>query len=45
MLASLFGVISGVITGMGMGGGTILILLLTIFLKINHEIHVQQLLK
>lgn len=27
----IFGIISGIITGMGMGGGTILILLLTLF--------------
>lgn len=36
----LFGLISGVISGMGMGGGTILILLLSLFL--NLEQHVAQ---
>ena len=33
----LFGVISGVIGGLGMGGGTILIPLLTIFLKMGQK--------
>lgn len=33
----LFGVISGIITAMGMGGGTILILLLTLFAGINQH--------
>lgn len=33
----LFGVISGIVTGMGIGGGTILILLLTIFMSIDQH--------
>lgn len=32
---SLFGVVSGILGGLGMGGGTLLIPLLTIFLNIN----------
>lgn len=34
----LIGIVSGIITGMGMGGGSILILLLTTFLSINQHI-------
>ena len=37
-LLILFGVISGIIGGMGMGGGTLLIPLLTIFLGIKQHI-------
>lgn len=33
----LFGIISGIVTGMGIGGGTILILLLTIFMRIDQH--------
>lgn len=33
-----FGFIAGIITSLGMGGGTILILLLTIFLNINQHV-------
>ncbi len=34
----LFGIISGVIGGMGMGGGTLLIPMLTIFLRTNQHV-------
>lgn len=34
----LFGVISGIVTGMGIGGGTILILLLTVFTNMDQHI-------
>lgn len=34
----LFGVIAGIVTGMGIGGGTILILLLTIFTNMNQHV-------
>lgn len=34
----IFGIIAGTITGMGMGGGTILILLLTLFLGVNQHV-------
>lgn len=40
MLPILFGIISGIVTGLGMGGGTILILLLSLFL--NMEQHIAQ---
>lgn len=40
MLAVIFGTISGIVTGLGMGGGTILILLLSLFM--NLEQHVAQ---
>lgn len=40
MLEILFGLIAGTISGMGMGGGTILILLLSIF--INFDQHIAQ---
>ena len=40
MLAIVFGIISGIVTGLGMGGGTILILLLSLF--INMEQHIAQ---
>ena len=36
----IFGIISGIVTGLGMGGGTILILLLSLFM--NLEQHVAQ---
>ena len=38
MLEILFGMIAGTITGLGMGGGTILILLLTIFFNVEQHI-------
>ena len=38
MIATLFGLISGIITGMGMGGGAILVLLLTSFLGLDQHI-------
>lgn len=34
----LFGIISGIVTGMGMGGGTILILLLSLFMNLEQHI-------
>ena len=40
VLAVLFGIISGIVTGLGMGGGTILILLLSLFL--GQDQHVAQ---
>lgn len=38
MLIIIFGIISGIITGLGMGGGTILILLLSVFYKTNQHV-------
>lgn len=38
MLEILFGIISGIVTGLGMGGGTILILLLGLFLNLDQHI-------
>lgn len=40
MLEIIFGFISGVVTGLGMGGGSVLILLLSVFLK--QEQHIAQ---
>ncbi len=40
MIVILFGLIAGIITGLGMGGGTILILLLSVFL--GQDQHVAQ---
>lgn len=37
MLEVLIGIVSGTVTGIGMGGGTILILLLTILLNYNQK--------
>ena len=38
MIESLIGLVSGIVTGTGMGGGTILILLLTLIIGTNqHE--------
>ena len=37
MLETLIGFISGIVSGTGMGGGTILILCLSIFLEINQK--------
>ena len=37
MIESLIGLVSGIVTGTGMGGGTILILLLSIFLGLNQH--------
>ena len=34
----LIGVLSGVVTGLGMGGGSILILILTTFMSVNQHI-------
>ena len=33
----LIGIISGIVTGMGMGGGSILILILTAFMSVNQH--------
>lgn len=38
MLEIIFGIIAGTITGLGMGGGTILILLLTLFNGLEQHI-------
>ena len=38
LLFIVFGILGGVIGGMGMGGGTILIPLLTIFLNVNQHV-------
>lgn len=38
MIEILIGVISGIVGGMGMGGGTVLILLLSLFLNIEQHI-------
>ena len=38
MLETFFGLIAGIISGTGMGGGAILILLCTIFLKMDHHL-------
>lgn len=38
MLDILFGFIAGTISGLGMGGGTILILLLSLFLNVNQHV-------
>lgn len=38
MLAILFGFIAGIVTGLGMGGGTILILLLSLFMGLEQHI-------
>lgn len=38
MLIIIFGIISGIITGLGIGGGTILILLLSVFYKTNQHV-------
>lgn len=38
MLAVIFGTISGIVTGLGMGGGTILILLLSLFMGLEQHI-------
>lgn len=38
MLPVIFGVISGVVTGLGMGGGTILILLLSLFMNLDQHV-------
>ncbi len=37
-MAVIFGVISGIITGLGMGGGTILILLISLFMNVEQHI-------
>lgn len=38
MLAILFGFMAGIVTGLGMGGGTILILLLSVFMGLEQHI-------
>ena len=38
MLAIIFGLISGIVTGLGMGGGTVLILLLSLFMGVEQHI-------
>ena len=38
MIEILIGVISGIVSGLGMGGGTILILILSVFMGINQHI-------
>lgn len=37
MLPIIFGAISGIVTGLGMGGGTILILLLSLFMNLEQH--------
>jgi len=37
-MAIIFGIISGIVTGLGMGGGTILILLLSLFMNLEQHI-------
>lgn len=38
MIEIIFGIISGIVTGLGMGGGTILILLLSLFMGLEQHI-------
>lgn len=38
MIEIIFGVIAGMVTGLGMGGGTILILLLSLFMDLDQHI-------
>lgn len=38
MLAIVFGIIAGIITGLGMGGGTVLILLLSLFMGLEQHV-------
>lgn len=38
MLPIIFGTISGIVTGLGMGGGTVLILLLSLFMNLDQHI-------
>ncbi len=38
MIIFLFGIISGIATGLGLGGGTILVILLTIFQNIDQKL-------
>lgn len=38
MLEIIYGIIAGIVTGLGMGGGTVLILLLTLFKNIDQHI-------
>lgn len=38
MIAIIIGIISGIFTGLGMGGGTILIVFLTYFLNIDQKV-------
>ena len=38
MLSIIFGLISGIVTGLGMGGGTVLILLLSLFMGVEQHI-------
>ena len=38
VLPIIFGIISGIVTGLGMGGGTILILLISLFMNVEQHI-------
>lgn len=38
MLEVIFGIIAGIVTGLGMGGGTVLILLLSLFMNLDQHI-------
>lgn len=38
MLPIIFGIIAGIVTGLGMGGGTILILLISLFMNLDQHI-------
>ncbi len=38
MLPIIFGIIAGIVTGLGMGGGTILILLLSLFMGVEQHV-------
>ena len=38
MLEIIFGIIAGTVTGLGMGGGTILILLLSVFMGLDQHV-------
>lgn len=38
MLPIIFGIIAGIVTGLGMGGGTILILLLSLFMGLEQHV-------
>lgn len=38
MITIIYGIISGIVTGLGMGGGTVLILLLSVFMNIEQHI-------
>lgn len=38
MLEIVFGLLAGIVSGMGMGGGTILILLLSVFMEVDQHV-------